>query len=320
MNDPHAVDDVALRAAWMYHDQGYTQAEIASRLGVSRSTISRALQRAEREGIVEIRLTVALTELAKLEAELLAAYPLLHEVAIAPLRDGESRRNATARTTARLIESVFAASTPSVAIGWGRTLAAAAALVRPRNVGSSQVIDAVGHAHSIRGAAATDVSTTLGAAFAVGAVHVPAPALVRDRETARRLRSEEQVRHALDAARRAEVTIVSIGAVTPDTALVAPDLLATEELETLAAAGAVGDILGRFFDSDGVPVTQHGIYWIGLDIEDLRSSHRVVAVAGGTGKVTAIRAAIASGILDAIVTDEATGRELLAHGDTGNAC
>lgn len=300
----------------MYHEYGYTQQEIAGRLGVSRSTISRALQRAETAGIVEIRLTVPLPELAQLETDVLVAFPCLREARIAPLRLGESPRNATARATARIFEVLLAAGTPTVAVGWGRTLAEAATLIHTRPARSSRLVDAIGHAHGIRGAAAMDVSSVLGAAFSVEAVHVPAPALVREEGVAHGLLAMAAVRHAIELARAAEVTVVSIGAVAEDTPLLAADLLSRAELDSLAHRGAVGDVLGSFFSIEGEPVTAPGSHWIGLGIDDLRLAKDVIAVAGGPGKLRAIEGALATGVVDRLVTDEATARELLGRAPT----
>ncbi len=302
----------------MYHEYGLTQQEIAGRLGVSRSTISRALQRAEATGIVEIRVTVPLPELAQLESDLLGVYPALREVRVAALRAGESPRTATARATARIFEVLLAAGTPTIAVGWGRTLAEAATLIHTRSVRSSRLVDAIGHAHGIRGAAAMDVSSVLGSAFSVEAVHVPAPALVRDEKVASGLLATAAVRHAIDLARGAEVTVISIGAVADDTPLLATDLLSRAELGSLVERGAVGDLLGSFFSTTGETIAESGAHWIGLGIEDLRLSKDVIAVAGGAGKLQAVKGAIATGVVDRLVTDEETARDLLneAHGFT----
>jgi len=318
-HSPHLsvdINELAVRAAWMYHDHGYTQAEIATRLGVSRSTISRALQRATDIGIVEVRLTVPLPELAQLEADLLASVPALGEVTVAAVREGEPPREATARATARLLESLFTTGAPTVAIGWGRTLARASMLVHPRSGRSGRLVDAIGHAHSIGDGAAMAVSTTLANAFGVATVHLPVPAMVRDPHSARVLAAEEQVRHALGAARGAEAIVVSVGAPSTDTPLVAPDLLTGAELRSLVAAGAIGDVLGCFLNLAGKPVPQPGRHWMGLDVTDLRQARRVVAVAGGPGKADAILAAAAAGVIDHLVTDELTAHEVIARCST----
>jgi DNA-binding transcriptional regulator LsrR (DeoR family) len=71
------------------------------------------------------------------------------------------------------------------------------------------------------------------------------------------------------------------------------------------------EVLGWFFDRAGRPVeteVSHRTLTLGLD--DLRRG-RMVAVAGGTGKVDAIASVLASGLLQGLITDERTARVLV---------
>ena len=46
--------DLVVRAAWLYYEDGLTQAQIATRLFVSRQTVGRLLESARQHGIVRI--------------------------------------------------------------------------------------------------------------------------------------------------------------------------------------------------------------------------------------------------------------------------
>lgn len=50
------LEEQMVSAAWMYYDEGLTHEEIAARLRLSRVKVTRLLQRALREGIVQIRI------------------------------------------------------------------------------------------------------------------------------------------------------------------------------------------------------------------------------------------------------------------------
>jgi DNA-binding transcriptional regulator LsrR (DeoR family) len=90
-------------------------------------------------------------------------------------------------------------------------------------------------------------------------------------------------------------------------------ILTEEELASLQALGAVGDIGLRFFDAEGQPV-EHEINEriIGLDLGQIREIPRVIGVAGGEEKFEVIRAALRGGLLDVLVTDKANAVRLLA--------
>lgn len=47
---------ILVKVAYMYYDENMTQQEIADKLGVSRPSVSRMLQKARQNGIVEIKI------------------------------------------------------------------------------------------------------------------------------------------------------------------------------------------------------------------------------------------------------------------------
>ena len=81
--------------------------------------------------------------------------------------------------------------------------------------------------------------------------------------------------------------------------------------EALAEAGAVGDVLGILLGADGRPI-DHPINdrVIGISPDDLAAIANVILAAGGAHKVPVLRATLAMGVVDTLVTDEATARAL----------
>jgi DNA-binding transcriptional regulator LsrR (DeoR family) len=81
------------------------------------------------------------------------------------------------------------------------------------------------------------------------------------------------------------------------------------------AAGAVGDINLRFFNSKGEAVpSEIDNSVIGLSLEQIRGIDRVVGVAGGAAKLNAIRGALAGRLVDVLITDHITANHLLDNG------
>jgi lsr operon transcriptional repressor len=80
----------------------------------------------------------------------------------------------------------------------------------------------------------------------------------------------------------------------------------------LIAAGGVGDILGTVIDAQGRPI-DHPINErvIGIGLPDLTAVRNVILAAGGAHKVRVIRAILAHGSINTLVTDEATATALL---------
>jgi erythritol transport system ATP-binding protein len=105
--------------------------------------------------------------------------------------------------------------------------------------------------------------------------------------------------------------LVGIGTTLAEAEIVTTGMVEPAEMEAIARAGGVGEMLGHFFDARGRPVeTELTQRIVTLPFESLRD-RRIVAVAGGVVKVGAIRAVLESGLLTGLVTDERTARTIV---------
>jgi DNA-binding transcriptional regulator LsrR (DeoR family) len=82
--------------------------------------------------------------------------------------------------------------------------------------------------------------------------------------------------------------------------------------DTLHAAGAVGDVCLRFFDTAGnlVPSALDDRV-VGIDANTLRKIPRRIGIAGGQSKHGALHAAVTGGWVNVLITDTATAAALL---------
>jgi DNA-binding transcriptional regulator LsrR (DeoR family) len=298
--------------AWLHHQHGLRQDEIARRFDVSRSTISRALSDAERLGIIQVVVTVPVREESRLSAELTARLGV--PAAVGLRLGGETSVSAAALAAARLIERVAGAGSQTIAASWGRTLAATARLVRPRSTTAVRIVDAIGHAGGEQMVPAVEVTRTLAAALGATVMHLPSPAFVEPGLSREALIASPSVAAALEIARRADVTLVSVGVAGSASLLLAEGWLSLAEVDRLAAAGATGEILGHFYDGTGREIAGRGPPPVGLSLDDLRASRRVIGVAGGPDKAASLAAAVAGGIVHEVVVDDDLAGALLTHG------
>ena len=85
----------------------------------------------------------------------------------------------------------------------------------------------------------------------------------------------------------------------------------------LRSLGAVGDILGHFFDQHGELIPSHYEQRVmSLELDQLKRIPRVMCVAGGLDKVKPIRAALEAELFDTLVTDELVAQALIESEDT----
>ncbi len=305
--------ELMVRCAWLYHESGLTQEEIAGRLGVSRSTVSRALSQAGREGIVEVVITEPYPDALRLETSLSERLGIAAVVGM--VGPGEEPGQAAGRAAARRLEAIVTPGDVSVAIGWGRTLARMIPFLRRRKTRRVRIVGAIGHSVAAYGLAVGAVVRDVGAAFGAETHVLPAPLYSAGRGLTDALSQNVAVAETLDLARRADVVFTSIGRAEATNPLVAEGMLTPEAMAELLDRGAVGDLLGNFIDRRGRALVLEEFIPLGLGLEDLRSARRVVAMVSGPDRVPAILGAVEGGYVSELVLDSVTAEAVLAATD-----
>jgi len=332
-----ADSDMAVRAAWMHFAGGYTQAEVAEKLGLSKLKAHRLITRANREGMVKVYVDGDVSECLQLESELSNRFNLDY-CEVVPDFDNESLPLkalgiAGGQYIHRLLDSM---EVSSVGMGHGRTLASCVEHIpRSRNAfsgdsragksrsgksrsgksrsGKSKVefVSLLGGFSEKFAANPHDVIHRLAERTGAQAYVLPVPFLANTIEDHNVLMEQRGLKQVIDKARNTPLKIVGIGAVAHDSSLVATGWVDESEFTAISAAGGVGELLGHFFNLDGNPAyTELSERTMGLSLDDLRCS-RIVAVAGGITKSAAIMAVMRSRLLGGLITDERTARMLV---------
>jgi DNA-binding transcriptional regulator LsrR (DeoR family) len=310
MTDMSARREHMGRAAWLYYERGLNQQAVADRLGLSRSTVSRLLADAVREGVVRITITEPLPETAILADRLVEQYGLVTATVELALEE-DSPMDAAATAMARRLESLVAGGPITIAAGWGRTLGKAAQTTRNIQTSGIVVVDAFGHTTTEDIAPAVEVTNSLGRKFGAEVIHIPSPGFAPSAEVAENFLSSGSVSTTLDRARSADVVIVAVGIVGKESLLITAGYIDQSTMSAVVKAGAVGEVFGRYFDAEGKEVMPDALYPISLTLDDLRNARRVIAAAGGADKKAAVRGALRAGIVDELAVDDSLARALV---------
>lgn len=310
MVENKAKRELAIRAAWLYHERGFNQQAVADRLGISRSTVSRLLADAERDGIIKVIVTEPLPEAARLAENLIERYGL-DKATVELALQGDQPIDAAATAMARRLESLVTAGPVTIAAGWGRTLGRSAQVTRSSHTSGVVLVDAFGHTTSYEIAPTVEVTNSLGVKFGARVTHIPSPGFAPTAAIADNFFESEPVATALERARTADAIIVAIGVVGHESLLVTAGYLEEEVMDQLMAKGAVGEVFGLYFDADGNAVMPEALHPVSLSLDDLRKARRVIAAAGGTEKTAAVKGAIAAGIVNELAVDNTLAEALL---------
>ncbi|TFV61145.1 MarR family transcriptional regulator [Mycobacterium sp. PS03-16] len=313
---------LALRAATLYYLDGLTQAEIASRLGVSRPTAGRLVARAKARGLVRIDIVVP-PDLrddlhADEERELETRFGLTEVVVAGHGVDvGAPGRPAAFASVGRAAAALLMRRLePDDVLGftWGPEQVAVATALTPGVATCRAVVQLDGAMSSA--SYQTGVELILGRCEDVlraTTIRLPAP-LYADPSTVASMRSDSVISRTLEAGRRADVMMFGVGAVSTSTTLFEGSYLDSRMLDEQIAAGAVGEIGGRFFDAAGEPVnTELQQRAVSVPLEDIRACAKSILIASGSGKHQATLAALRGGLARLLVCDIDCARWLLTQ-------
>jgi erythritol transport system ATP-binding protein len=197
-----------------------------------------------------------------------------------------------------------------VGVGYGRTLAAAVAGVPEAPAAHLRLVSLMGSLTRRSGANPHDVIDALAQRTGAHANLLPVPLMANTPADRAVLLSEQAVAEAFDLAGQADLMLVGIGTTIDEASLVSTGMIEPADMALIRQAGAVGELLGHFFLPDGRRVvTEATERIISQPLERLKAS-RIVAIAGGAIKVGAVRAVLASGLLDGLITGGRTARAL----------
>lgn len=311
--------DLLVTVASLYYELNQNQQEIADRLEISRSSVSRLIKEARDLGIVEIRINRPTYRDYVLEQALLDAFGLQDAYVLTTRQEqgDDERLVAVGRLAAIYLKRVIDVLPPHSCIGiaWGTGVHAAVQAVQEdhgRQLDVVQILGSVGAPDPVIDG--PDLARTLAAKLGGRHHDLHAPVLVEQEGLRAMLYNESSVREGLRRARSVALAVTGIGTVQDEAAsFLRAGHLSVADLAHLRALGVVGETVGRFFDiegrSAGFAINER---IIGIDLDDLRCIPRVLAVARGLPKTAAILGALRGRYLTVIATDDITARAVLA--------
>lgn len=295
-----------------YYIDHLTQEEIAEKAGISRSTISRMLDTARKNGIIEVKVHFPWHRVEDLENALCEKFEL---------------------KAARVLHSNKECSTDMMLEGLG-VLAARyfQKIVKPNTIVA--ITSGRGAYHTVNSLAQQNLNLTVVQMMGVANCENPlidGPELAQlmvsrlggrytymqipfliNPEFIQTIYNEKPFLELMALIKKADCAITGIGSVDPIRSSLLRTGFSPESLAELTRCGAVGEICGQPFDYMGQLVTSNKTQRaVSIDLKYLREIPTVIGVAGELHKTESIRGALNGKLLNVLVTEQKVAELLL---------
>ena len=291
----------------------YSTSEVGECLSVAHRIVVMARGKISAEfgpGVTKEKIMAASGEV-DLEYQLSNAYGLNFCHVVADLED-ETPLNALGAAGAAFLGREIGQGTKRlVGVGYGRTLKALVDVLPEQANSNLQLVSLMGSLTRRSSANPHEVIDRLAHRTGAQAFVMPVPFMANTAADRSVLLEQQAVAEAFALAGECDLMLVGIGATDGGASLVSGGMIEPADMDAIRRLGAVGEVLGHFFDIGGRAVeTELSRRIVTLPVDRLRN-RRIVAVAGGAAKVEAIRAVLASGLLNGLLTDESTARAIV---------
>ena len=310
--------DLLYHIALDYHVHKKLQRNIAEELGVSQVQVSKYLSKAEQLGIIRVEVVsphADAGDVRELRSRFIDFFGISNLVLSPSFVQEPLLKNALYRAAAEYLFGEFDNAALQAGVGWGETVYGFVNAefnhrrpqwrIVPLTGGSMQISSKFFNINHI----ASQFAEKLHAA----AQPVYLPMIVEESvgdlfRTGADYRCIEKLWSALD------VIVCGIGNSIPRSPLFRQGLLSQSHVEQLRCRGVVGDMLTHYFDIEG-RLIEAGIepLMINVNVDQIRAAGGTFVLAYGSRKKKSIAGALRTGLVDVLVTDIDTAREVLDY-------
>jgi DNA-binding transcriptional regulator LsrR (DeoR family) len=311
ISNPQAdTEQIRARVAWYYYVGGLTQQEIADKLSMTRLRVNKIVVQARSDGLVSVDIKMPLAHCVVLEERLKERFGLIDCSVMPSVPNMADLHRVLGRATAAMLDPLLVDG-KGFGIGWGQTLSAARRHLTPRRLGNAWVAALMGGLTRGSGTNTFEVSTEFARILGAECYYVAAPIYCPSSESRTTLLTHYGLAEVMQRGRETSVALIACGDLSDHSLLVKTQIV-TENLPTLKAAGAVGDILGVFLDENGEPV-DHPLNQrvMAMRPADLKLIPSSILASGAMHKAPIIRAVLRAGYVNRLVTDEDVAETIL---------
>lgn len=314
---------IILKAAYLYYIKGLSQNEIADKLQVSITTVSRFIKKAKDEKIIEFVIKDPYIECIHLEEKLKETFGLKDVIiapdsAVSPVENekfnAENRKKLVALEGARYLQRIIKKD-DILGVSWGSTMYYLINYLNPCQKVDATFVTLHGSISCCENE--LDVRTLvsrMAKAFSGKKYYILAEGLMSNKTIAESMKKEKSIAKVFNMFDKVNISINGIGSFYPnlDSKLSKKEYINESELEKLKNKNVVGDMALRFFDSDGKECrTDLKERTIAIDFESFKKIETKITIAADGNKAQTILSALKGNLIDVLIIDYSLGNSIM---------
>jgi len=306
------IEQQIIEAAWCYYHDEMNQAQIAKRMGISRSTVVNYLAEARAREYVHVSLRSSVFLERELSEQLKRKFGLKDALVVPTAEDDPvATLDRLAQATADWLPTLLQPG-DRLGVSWGETVFNVSEAAMSTTIPDLDIIQLVGSRATPLGFAAETCSANLAQKLGARCINLHAPLIVQNPELARLLKEDPLIAGQLEAIRTCNKTLFAAGSCGPDSHVVRSEVVNIEQLDAYLAKGAQAVVCGRFIDANGQAIPgeiDHRM--IGIALDDMRGKEMGLLTSCGTDRVLSIRATLNGGFATHLATCAKTAEALI---------
>ncbi|MCR4950964.1 MAG: hypothetical protein K6A40_06545 [Solobacterium sp.] len=301
-----------VEVARLYYEAGMNQDDIAKKMGISRSYVSKLLFEAKSSGIVQISIhNPALTESE--QERIIREHYHLRKVIVADSKVEDNSANVVAKRAADWLNEIVK-NNDIIATGWGRTLYLLSKNLQKRDdLSGIKTVSLFGQQSVMRqNVYVTEGLTLMTNAFGATSYLLPAPVFLSSAKVKKAFLAEKSIATTMDLIQQANIAVFTIGSPKRSSFLDQPNGLNEQEISELLAKGAVADICLHILGRDGKLVDRKlDDRLVSIPLDELCKKDYRIAVVSGRYKMEAVYTVLEGGYINVLITDFDIAKELV---------
>lgn len=301
-----------IRTAYLYYNENKSQTEIAGMFNISVSTVSRLLNKAKKENIVQFVIQDKYINTVKLENDLKEKYGLEDVIVAQSLEYSndvftiDEKKKIVGLEGARYIQRIIG-DNDILGITFGRTMYHMINYLNPCQKTDTQFVTLHGSISKIdHNFDVAPLVRRMAMSFGGKNYCIPSQGNVSTKELADALKQEGAIKEIFDKFKAITISVAGVGSFFPEKSslLCKDDYFSKEELKEFDEKNIVADIALRLIDKDGKEIESDFKYTtIGISYEDYMNIPTKIIMVSGEYKKDSVHALLKNKMADVAIMD-----------------